>query len=193
MTDLAKTDVANAHPAGSPPLLAEPLTAAAFAGFGSVVEAIGPGRVVNEGRGLRHDGVAGLVHDTGAVAPVLAVYAVSASVWPVETGEFERHVRSAQLFVPMAGGSLLAVVAPDGADGGPDLARARAFVVPEGIGIVYAPGTWHMPLVALEAPARCAMLMWETGTAQDCEVWRLPAPLRVLPPPPQDAPVPPGD
>jgi len=191
MTDSAKADSAKTQPAALAPLTAERLTAAAFAPFGSVVEEIGPGRAVNEGRGLRHDGVAGLVHDTGAVAPVLAVYAISASVWPVETGEFERHVRSAQLFVPMAGDGLLAVVAPDGADGGPDVARARAFVVPAGTGIVYAPGTWHMPLVALEVPARCAMLMWETGTEQDCEVWRLPAPLRVLPP--HDAPVPPGD
>ena len=191
MTDSAKADSAKTQPAAFPPLLAEPLTAAAFAPFGSVVEEIGPGRTVNEGRGLRHDGVGGLVHDTWAGAPVLAVYAIAASVWPVETGEFERHVRSAQLFVPMAGGGLLAVVAPDGADGGPDVGRARAFVVPAGTGIVYAPGTWHMPLVALEAPARCAMLMWETGTTQDCEVRRLPVPLRVLPP--HDAPVPPGD
>lgn len=164
-------------------LTAEPLTAVAFAPFGAVVDGSGPARAVNEGRGLRHDGVAGLVHDTGAVAPVLAVYAINASAWPVETGEFERHVRSAQLFVPMAGEGLLAVVAPDGADGGPDVEQARAFVVPEGTGILYAPGTWHVPLVALEAPARCAMLMWETGTAEDCEVRRLKAPLRVLPPP----------
>jgi hypothetical protein len=39
-----------------------------------------------------------------------------------------------------------------------------------------------VPLVALGAAARCAMLMWETGTAEDCEVRRLPVPLRVLPP-----------
>jgi len=176
------TDSANADSAAFPTLWAEPLTAAVFVPFGSVVDGSGPGRAVNEGRALRHGGVAGLVHDTGAVAPVLAVYAISASAWPVATSEFERHRRSAQLFVPMAGEGLLAVVAPDGADGGPDVARARAFVVPAGTGIVYAPGTWHVPLVALGAAARCAMLMWETGTAEDCEVWRLPAPLRVLPP-----------
>jgi ureidoglycolate lyase len=175
------TDSANADSAAFPTLWAEPLTAAAFAPFGSVVDGSGPGRAVNEGRALRHDGVAGLVHDTGAVAPVLAVYAISASAWPVANSEFERHRRSAQLFVPMAGEGLLAVVAPDGADGGPDVARARAFVVPAGTGIVYAPGTWHVPLVALGAAARCAMLMWETGTAEDCEVRRLPVPLRVLP------------
>ncbi len=182
MTDSAKTDSAKTQPAALAPLTAEPLTAAAFAPFGNVVDGSGPGRAVNEGRALRHDGVAGLVHDTGAVAPVLAVYAISASAWPVETREFECHRRSAQMFLPMAGEGLLAVVAPDGADGGPDVARARAFVVQAGTGIVYAPGTWHVPLVALGAPARCAMLMWETGTAEDCEVKRLSVPLRVLPP-----------
>ena len=48
---------------------------------------------------------------------------------------------------------------------------ARAFVGRRGEGVIYAPGVWHLPMVALGEPADFAMLMWETGDpAADCEV-----------------------
>ena len=62
-----------------------------------------------------------------------------------------------------------------------DRSRARAFVARAGSGIVYAPGVWHLPLVAMERPGRFLMMMWETGTERDCEERALVAPLTIVP------------
>lgn len=165
-------------------LVAEALDGAGFAGFGSVLAAgDAPGTPVNEGRGVRIDLATGLVHDTPASQPSFAVYRMQASHWPVPVRLMERHPHSAQMFVPMTGGDYLVVVAPADAHGGPDMASARAFVGRRGEGVIYAPGVWHLPMVALGEPADFAMLMWETGDpAADCEVLEFAAPMLVAGP-----------
>lgn len=164
-----------------PSLPAGPLDRDAFAPFGSVIEPSGPSRRVNEGRGLRTEVPASLVHSTGAVSPSLAVYDIGPSHWPVALRMVERHPLTAQMFVSLDGGAFLVAVAPLAADGGPDMDRARAFVARAGSGIVYAPGVWHLPLVAMERPGRFLMMMWETGTERDCEERALVAPLTIVP------------
>jgi ureidoglycolate lyase len=166
-------------------LVAQPLDAGAFAPFGRVVAAgVDPGRPVNEGRGTRIDLAAGLSHRTGAAEPSLALYRLDASHWPIEVQVMERHPQTAQMFLPLTGLDYLVLVAPDDAAGEPDMEQARAFVGVAGQGVVYAPGVWHLPMVALDRDATFAMLMWETGGPQDCETRRLPAPLLVTPPTP---------
>ena len=161
-------------------LAAVPLTAAAFAPFGAVISDTGSaGRSVNEGRGERIDFAAGLVHATGAHSPSMALYRIVASHWPVRIAVMERHPLTAQMFHPLGGASSLVVVAPDAADGGPDMARARAFVAGPDQGFVYAPGVWHLPLVSLHRPGLFSMLMWETGDARDCEIVAISTPLLV--------------
>ena len=63
----------------------------------------------------------------------------------------------------------LVCVAPTLPDGGPDLSGLRAFLCGPGQGVAYAPGTWHHPMVALDAPGEFTMLAWEDGTALDCD------------------------
>jgi ureidoglycolate lyase len=162
-------------------LPAGPLDQEAFAPFGSVIEAAGISRRVNEGRGLRTDVPASLVHSTGAASPSLAFYEIAPSHWPVSLALVERHPLTSQMFVSVDGGDFLVAVAPLAGDGGPDMERARAFIARPGSGIVYAPGVWHLPLVALERPGRFLMMMWETGTERDCEERTLSRPLMVVP------------
>ena len=105
---------------------------------------------------------------------------MQASHWAVPVRLMERHPHSAQMFVPMTGGDYLVVVAPGDANGGPDMAGARARGR-RGEGVIYA--RWHLPMVALGEPAHFAMLSWETGDpAADCEVLEFATPMLVAGP-----------
>ncbi|WP_424629888.1 ureidoglycolate lyase [Bradyrhizobium sp. SYSU BS000235] len=148
---------------------AEPLTAAGFAAFGTVLEAGDQaGRLVNQGRARRLEGVRAFSHEQGT-APVVDLYQVDRSELPFKVNCFERHPLSDQLFTPMDCARYLVIVAPDDANGQPDLSHVSAFVAESTQGICYRIGTWHAPMIALDAPALMTMLMWETKDSRDCE------------------------
>ncbi|HWW48321.1 MAG TPA: ureidoglycolate lyase [Xanthobacteraceae bacterium] len=148
----------------------EPLTAEAFAPFGSVAgRDLAKGLSVNQGRALRVPGIRDLAHDGAAPRPVLDLYRIAPSQLPFRLACLERHPLTSQAFIPAEGGRLLVIVAPDDATGQPDLVRLRAFIAPAGTVIHYRAGAWHSPLIALDAPAVLAMLMWECGDRRDCE------------------------
>lgn len=151
-------------------LRAQPLTAEAFAPFGSLVaiDAAG-GRTVNQDRGRRVSGIGDLAHDAAATRPVLDVYHLAPSSLPFTLACFERHVLTSQVFIPIRCVRLLLTVAPDDANGQPDIARARAFIANDNAIIHYRAGVWHSPLIALDGPASLSMLMWEAGDTRDCE------------------------
>jgi ureidoglycolate lyase len=89
---------------------------------------------------------------------------------PLEAVQMERHPLSSQSFVPLGAVPFVVAVAPHGADGRPDTARARAFLAENGQGVTYAADTWHHPLTVLGAvPAGFAVWMWRDGTAGDEE------------------------
>lgn len=148
----------------------QPLTAEAFAPFGSLaaIDAAG-GRAVNQDRGRRIPGTGDLVHDAAATRPVLDVYHLKPSPLPFMLACFERHVLTSQVFIPIRCERLLLAVAPNDANGQPDIARARAFIANDNAIIHYRAGVWHSPLIALDGPAALSMLMWEAGDARDCE------------------------
>lgn len=156
-------------------LHAQPLTADAFAPFGSVI-AIGgrTGRPVNQGRAQRIDGTRDLAHAIDT-KPVVDLYRVEASALPFKADCLERHPLSCQIFTPMHCARYLVIVAPTGTDDRPDLARALAFIGnPEQV-VCYEAGVWHAPMIALDDIAVMTMTMWEAGDARDCEEFWLPA------------------
>ncbi|RIK97056.1 MAG: ureidoglycolate hydrolase [Proteobacteria bacterium] len=162
-------------------IVAEAATMAAFAPYGALLPIGSPGdagRAVNQGRARRHPGLRDLSHDAAASRPVLDLYRIEPSTLPFALVCFERHPLTAQAFVPLEDVRLLVAVAPDD-NGRPDIGRARAFIVERAI-VHYRAGAWHAPLVALDAPARLAMLMWETGDARDCEEVFLTEPVTVI-------------
>jgi ureidoglycolate lyase len=67
-----------------------------------------------------------------------------------------------------AAGKLI-VVCPHAPGGGPDVARAVAFLAAPDQGITYRMNVWHHGLTVLDRPARFAVLMWRNGTASDEE------------------------
>ncbi len=151
-------------------VLALPLTREGFAPFGDVVSTRPDGGTgANQGTALRFDHAAALQNLRAHAAPNLAVFQSAPQPLPFTVRLLERHPHSTQVFLPLVCARFLVCVAPDDADGGPDLSRLQAFVAGAGQGICYRAGVWHHPIIALDAPAELAMLAWEDGTAADCE------------------------
>lgn len=142
-------------------LIAEPLTAEAFAPFGEVLAAPqSPGRIHIEGA---------LENRRPHARPALYFTCKEPSALPLASTTMERHLHSSQSFVPMDAGRWLVVVAPHGADGGPDMARARAFLARPDQGVTYRADVWHHPFTVIDRVARVAVFMWKDGTAADDE------------------------
>lgn len=157
-------------------LIARPLSAAAFAPFGSVIEPRAGGAAVNAGSSLRHEAVPALdlVRESGQAA--LAIYAAQARHFPFEALALERHALSDQVFLPL-GQALRCVllVAPAGAL--PTAAQCQAFVTDGRQGVRIAAGTWHHGLLSLdEGPW---VVLERRAAAVDCDVVQLAQPLRL--------------
>jgi ureidoglycolate lyase len=121
---------------------AEPLTAAAFAPFGTVIDtATVTPRPMNGGMARRfHDLAAIEVVGEGANA-VIGLVEAEPYPLPLCLSLVERHPLGAQAFVPLSAAPFLIVVCPDEA-GRPG--RPQAFVTTRPFqGICYARGTWH--------------------------------------------------
>jgi ureidoglycolate lyase len=153
-------------------ILAEPITAEAFAPFGELLlppESIG-----------RTYFDASLSNARPSARPSLSV-AVAQPIpsLPLDAVHMERHAFSSQTFVPMDAERYLAIVAPHAAGGGPDAERVRAFVVAGRYGVTYRADVWHHPMAVLDRPSTFAIMMWLDGGAADTELVPLAAPFRV--------------
>lgn len=153
-------------------LNAEPLNAEAFAPYGDVLEAPpDPGRIYFN---------AGLHNGRTDARPNLSVsHVLPLAALPLSATRMERHEFSSQTFMPLDAGPWLVIVAPKAAGGGPDGAKARAFIAGPGQGVTYRADTWHHPLTVLERPARFVVFMWQNGSTTDEEFVTLDAPFTV--------------
>jgi ureidoglycolate lyase len=127
----------------------EPLTAEAFAPFGSVIEA-DPKTMypINGGTTERYHAL-GRAEAAGAGARViLNIFRGQPRLFPYTVDMMERHPFGSQSFHPLDGRSWLAVVAPD--EGGRP-GRPRVFACSGRQGIIYARNVWHHPLIAVGA------------------------------------------
>jgi ureidoglycolate lyase len=141
----------------------------------------GGARSGNQGRASVWDRVATLANLRDGARANLGVFRTGP--WTGDTVDvrlLERHPLSTQLFVPMTAGRWLVIVAPPGPE--PDVTAVRAFLVRPDQGVTYRPGVWHHPLIALDSAADFVCLVWEDGTAADCEVRPIDGPLVRVPP-----------
>lgn len=132
----------------------EPLTAAAFAPFGDVLDASGtPDRMINAGLCARYHDRARIDIAEGRAG--LSVFDAVARSLPYTFDLVERHPLGSQAFVPMTQAPFLVIVAPDelGTPGTP-----RAFLTNGAQGINLHRGTWHGVLTPLQAPGLFAVL-----------------------------------
>ena len=137
--------------ATAPHLIAQALSAAAFAPFGQVIEAMGGASPANQGRAERFDtaiDMAGV--DARAARLHTAIYRIRKSVLPFALKLVERHPLSPQLFFPNSGARFLVCACPARGNGAPDPGALRAFIGQRTQGIVWRTGVWHSPFAALD-------------------------------------------
>lgn len=132
-------------------LRAEPLTAAAFAEFGDVVESAPVSTSnMNSASFERFDDLVGIDVDRSRDAKVSVSIARcnEPSPMPYSFKMMERHPLGSQAFIPLERFEFVVVVAPPGDV--LDEKAIRAFRTNGRQGINYRRGTWHMPLIALQ-------------------------------------------
>lgn len=132
----------------------KPLTEAAFAPFGDVLEVRGsPDRLINQGLCGRFHDRARL--DFGDGRAGLSLFNAEPRRLPYRLEMMERHPDGSQAFVPMTMAAFLVIVAPDagGVPGTP-----QAFLTAPGQAINLHRGTWHGVLTPLSTPGLFAVL-----------------------------------
>ena len=157
---------------------AEPLTAAAFAPFGEVLEAAGPpDKIINAGLCGRFHDRATLDFGPAPGRAGISVFQAVPRALPYTFELLERHPEGSQAFLPMTADPFLIIVAPD-AGGRPG--TPRAFLTSGAQGINFRRGTWHGVLTPLAAPGLFAVVD-RIGPSANLEEVILPAPVTVLP------------
>ena len=130
----------------------EPLSAAAFAPFGAVIQTDGAERImINEGTTTRFHELAGVDVGAGGGRPILSIFRGTRRPAPIVIRMMERHPLGSQAFMPLAAHDWLVVVAPtNGDDSAPDFGSLRCFRAAGSVGVSYARNVWHHPLLVLQ-------------------------------------------
>ncbi len=135
-------------------IVIQPLTAAAFAPFGDVLEVAGaPDKLINQGLCGRWHDRARL--DFGGGRAGISLFQSQTRSLPYALEMVERHPLGSQAFIPMSLDPFLVIVAPD-QDGTPG--RPLAFRTAPGQGINIARNIWHGVLTPLAAPGLFAVI-----------------------------------
>lgn len=145
----------------------EPLTRAAFAPFGDVIEMRGAEHYpINEGTAERfHDLAAVDVAEAGGRA-LISIFRGQPRDLPLAIRMMERHPLGSQAFIPLGTNPWLTVVAPAGDP--PNPSDLRAFLAAAGQGVNYHRGAWHHPLIALES-ASDFLVIDRGGPGANCD------------------------
>ncbi|SEW35779.1 ureidoglycolate lyase [Aliiroseovarius sediminilitoris] len=131
-------------------LTPQPLTAAAFAPFGDVIEVSGaPDKLINQGMCGRHHDLARMDFADGRAG--ISLFDAKARQFPHVVDMVERHPEGSQAFIPVSGVPMLVIVAED-QNGVP--VNLKAFVSQPGQSINLLRGVWHGVLAPIEKPGQ---------------------------------------
>ena len=145
----------------------EPLTKAAFAPFGEVIEIEGAERrLINQGTTERFHALAAadVALDNGHA--ILSIFRASRRPFPLQVMMLERHPLGSQAFYPLSPDDWLVVVGEG--EGLPAPASLRCFRATGQQGVNYARNTWHHPLLIL-APTQDFLIMDRQGPGKNLE------------------------
>ena len=151
-------------------IIAEPLTATAFAPFGDVLDATGDFRLINDGLCQRHHDRARI--DTGDARTGISIFHAQPCNLPYRFDLIERHPDGSQAFLPMTQHPFL-VIATEGPEAVP-----RAFLTNGAQGINLHRGIWHGVLTPLHAPGLFAVVD-RIGPTANLEEYRYKTPYTV--------------
>ncbi len=135
-------------------IVAEPISAEAFAPFGDLIDISGePDKIINQGQCGRYHDRAKL--DFGDARAGISLFNANPRELPYQLEMVERHPDGSQAFIPMTHQPFLVIVAPD--EGGQP-GQPRAFITQPGQAVNYHRGTWHGVLTPLHAPGLFAVV-----------------------------------
>jgi ureidoglycolate lyase len=148
-------------------IIPSPLTKAAFAGFGDVVEVDGAAPTeINQGFATRFDHLADVDVTSGGAAVNISLFDARPRPQPIEIKVMERHPLGSQLFFPLQDRPWLVLVCADPHD----LKTYHAFTVGGRQGVNYARNVWHHPLLVLGDGERF-LIVDRPGSGNLEEVW----------------------
>ncbi|MGJ4968399.1 MULTISPECIES: ureidoglycolate lyase [unclassified Bradyrhizobium] len=132
-------------------LTPQPLTKAAFAAFGDVVETDGAETIeINQGFAHRCNGLAAIDVTSGGAAVNISLFEARPRPLPIEIKLMERHPLGTQLFMPLQDRPWLVLVCADPRNP----ASYRAFTASGRQGVNYARNVWHHPLLVFDEASR---------------------------------------
>ena len=153
-----------------PTLAIEPLTRAAFARFGEVIEADGVvPLIINEGTTRRFHDLARIDTAAGGGHTIVSIFAATARPLPLAIRMLERHPLGSQAFVPLDAADWLVVVGEGTVL--PDPESIRCFRASGQQGINYRPNCWHHPVLCLAAKQRFLVIDRDGPGNNLDEVW----------------------
>ena len=127
----------------------KPITKENFKKFGDMIttDNIKP-LEINDGYAKRFDGIANLDAKKDNGESTISIFSALKRSFPMKLDMMEKHPLGSQAFIPMKETIFLAFVAPQGDK--PDLKKAEAFIISNGVGVNYNSGVWHFPLISTE-------------------------------------------
>ena len=146
-------------------LTPEPLTAAAFAPFGSVIEASDAAAKldINQGHAVRYDRLADIDVGDGGSTPIASLFRAR-PLAELVLKMFERHPLGSQTFMPLSARPYLVAVAPAGRF---NSAAIRLFRAEGDQGVHYRKGVWHHFLLVLDESD--FLVIDRAGPGDNCE------------------------
>lgn len=131
----------------------KPLTAAAFAPFGDVIEFEGnESYPINNGMADRYHALASVELDGDHASAVVSLVASKKFEMPRSVDHMEFHPHGSQAFIPLDASPFIVVVSAAGP--APEVAELHAFVTNGQQGINYHARTWHHVLLTPYAAMR---------------------------------------
>jgi ureidoglycolate lyase len=158
----------------------QPLTAEAFAPFGEVIACNGNNFFhINDAHTERYHALSMTQTDGGSIG--ISIFRnIKKTELPCKISMLERHPLGSQAFIPMQGQAFLVVVAPNLNAEQPDLDQIHVFISNGQQGVNYRAGTWHHPLLTLEAPSDFTVID-RIGSGHNCDVYSFTAKVIVHP------------
>jgi len=126
----------------------QPLTKAAFAPFGDVIETADRDYfLINNDSTQRYHKLASVQLSAASDQAIISIFRARSHAMPLMLKMMERHPMGSQAFIPLNANEFLIVVAPAGEPPNPD--QLQAFITDGSQGINYHTGVWHHPILSL--------------------------------------------
>lgn len=151
------------------------LSREAFEPFGEVIDSAGQvAETINAGQTQKWADLATIDTQAGGGRTALHRYRSEPVRLPFTVEIMERHPLGSQGFIPLHGRPFLVVVAPAGAEPGPE--AIRAFLTDGRQGVNYHRGTWHHYQLTLDQPGDY-LVIDRAGPGLNLDEYRLAQPL----------------